>query len=75
MARCENCGTRVLPITNEQIDSVICGARGESVRYEGGRVSPPWKVTARGEIVLATFGTLVLLAMLGIAGWVEGGMQ
>lgn len=30
MARCENCGTRVLPITNEQIDSVICGARGES---------------------------------------------
>ena len=30
MARCENCGTRVLPITNEQIDSVIRGARGDS---------------------------------------------
>jgi hypothetical protein len=33
------------------------------------------RLTKRGEIVLATVATLVLLAMMGIAGWVEGGMQ
>jgi hypothetical protein len=33
------------------------------------------KLTARGEIVLATAATLLLLALMGIAGWVEGGMQ
>lgn len=30
MQKCENCGHTMLPVTNEQIDSVICGARGES---------------------------------------------
>ena len=33
------------------------------------------KLTRRGELVLATLGTLALLALMGIAGWVEGGMQ
>lgn len=33
------------------------------------------KLTTRGEIALATAATLLLLAVLGIAGWIEGGMQ
>lgn len=33
------------------------------------------KLTARGEIVLATLATLLLIALMGVAGWVEGGMQ
>lgn len=33
------------------------------------------KLTTRGEIVLATLATLLLIALMGIAGWVEGGMQ
>jgi hypothetical protein len=33
------------------------------------------KLTTRGEIVLATLATLVFIAMMGIAGWIEGGMQ
>lgn len=33
------------------------------------------KLTKRGELVLATLGTLMLLALMGFAGWVEGGMQ
>lgn len=37
--------------------------------------SPAMKLTKRGEIVLATIGTFLLLAMLGIAGWIEGGMN
>jgi hypothetical protein len=33
------------------------------------------KLTTRGEIVLATAATILLLALMGVAGWVEGGMQ
>jgi hypothetical protein len=33
------------------------------------------KLTARGEIVLATLATLALIALMGVAGWIEGGMQ
>lgn len=33
------------------------------------------KLTSRGEIALATAATLLFLAILGFAGWVEGGMQ
>lgn len=33
------------------------------------------KLTSRGEIVLATAATILLLALLGFAGWIEGGMQ
>lgn len=38
---------------------------------EGGIV----RLTARGEIVLATLATLALIALMGVAGWIEGGMQ
>ena len=30
MKKCENCGHATLPVTNQEIDSVICGSRGES---------------------------------------------
>ena len=33
------------------------------------------RLTARGEIVMATLATLLLLAFMGIAGWIEGGMN
>ena len=33
------------------------------------------RLTTRGEIVLATLATIVFVAILGVAGWVEGGMQ
>lgn len=33
------------------------------------------KLTARGEIVMATLATLLLVALMGVAGWIEGGMQ
>jgi hypothetical protein len=33
------------------------------------------RLTTRGEIVLATLATLALIAMMGVAGWIEGGMQ
>lgn len=64
------------PLLDTRCDRCVeWAARGGMIRYGGQRVSPPWKATARGEFVLATFGTLLLLAMLGIAGWIEGGMQ
>lgn len=31
------------------------------------------KLTTRGEIVLATLGTLFFIACLGFLGWIEGG--
>jgi len=48
----------------------VCGVNGIRV-IEGGFV----KLTSRGEIALATIGTTILLAMMGFAGWIEGGMQ
>ena len=30
MAKCENCGSRVLPVTNDQIDSLMASHYGES---------------------------------------------
>lgn len=38
---------------------------------EGGFV----RLTHRGEIVLATAAIILILAIIGFAGWVEGGMQ
>lgn len=46
---------------------LVCGVQGSA-----GRIM---KLTTRGELVLATLGTLALLMLLGFAGWVEGGMQ
>lgn len=45
------------------------------VRGMQGRAGRIMRLTNRGEIVLATAATILLLAILGIAGWVEGGMQ
>lgn len=33
MQKCENCGHTILPVTNEQIDSLMCGFYGESARW------------------------------------------
>lgn len=33
------------------------------------------RVTRRGEVVIAVFAILLVLAVLGFAGWIEGGMQ
>jgi len=38
---------------------------------EGGFV----KLTSRGESVIATAAIILILAIIGLAGWVEGGMQ
>ena len=46
-------------------------ARGTDHADRGGIV----RLTRRGEIAAATLFTLVMLAFMGIAGWVEGGMQ
>lgn len=32
------------------------------------------RLTARGEITLATMATLLFIAALGVAGWIEGGI-
>ena len=53
----------------------------QASRIPDNRLLPPerkvkgMKLTARGEIVLATLAMLLLIALMGIAGWVEGGMQ
>ena len=33
------------------------------------------KLTRRGEIVLAIAATILILAIIGVAGWIEGGMN
>jgi len=33
------------------------------------------KLTRRGEYAIAILATTIMLAVMGIAGWIEGGMQ
>lgn len=45
------------------------------VRGMQGSAGRIMRLTRRGEIVLATAAIILILAIIGLAGWVEGGMQ